>query len=233
MATRRCRCRWCGLGRMPSRARSSSPTWCCAPRRTPRRPGGLRSSSARSCSAVATRCRDTSSPPRSASCGCWVLGGRARWRVSMGNVLVTGGSRGLGLGIARRLTAAGYRVIAVARKESPQLTSAMEEAEGAHPGSLRFVACDLAEIDDLPALVKTVRKDVGPIYGLVNNAAVGFDGGVALMPTSQIAQLGRGDTPAPIVLTQYGVRAMLADGGGRVVNVAPIIGVTGDGGPSV
>src|SRR2546422_11488697 len=122
--------------------------------------------------------------------GSWVLRGPARWCASMRNVLVTGGSRGLGLGIARRLTVAGYRVIAVARKESPQFTSAMEEAEGAHPGSLRFVACDLAEIDDLPALVKTVRKDVGPIYGLVNNAAGGFDGVLALVPTAQIAPLG-------------------------------------------
>ena len=151
----------------------------------------------------------------------------------MRNVLVTGGSRGLGLGIARRLTVAGYRVIAVARKESPQLTSAMEEAEGAHPGSLRFVACDLAEIDDLPALVTTVRKDVGPIYGLVNNAAVGFDGVLALMPTSQIAQLVRVNTLAPIVLTKYVVRAMLADGGGRIVNVASIVGFTGYRGLSV
>src|SRR3989441_11986178 len=203
MATRRCRCRWCGPERMPSRARSSSPTWCCAPRRTPRRAGGWRSLSARSCSAVATRCRDTRCRPRSASCGSWVLRGPARWCVSMRNVLVTGGSRGLGLGIARRLTGAGYRVIAVARKESPQLTSAMEAAEGAYPGSLRFVACDLAEIDDLPALVKTVRKDVGPIYGLVNNAAGGVGGVVGAVPAAQMRQQGGGDTLAPVGLAQY------------------------------
>jgi 3-oxoacyl-[acyl-carrier protein] reductase len=153
--------------------------------------------------------------------------------VSVRNVLVTGGSRGLGLGIARRLTGAGYRVIAVARKESPQLTAAMEEAERAQPGSLRFVACDLAEVDDLPALVKTVRKDVGPLYGLVNNAAVGFDGVLALMSTTQIARLVRVNTLSPIVLTKYVVRAMLADGGGRIVNVASIVGFTGYSGLSV
>src|SRR5438445_10286866 len=125
----------------------------------------------------------------------------------MRNVLVTGGSRGLGLGIARRLTVAGYRVIAVARKESPQFTSAMEEAEGAHPGSLRFVACHLAEIDDVPALVKPVRKDVGPIYALVHSAAVGIDGVLAVMPTSQLAQQVRVNPLAPMVLSQDVVRA--------------------------
>jgi len=82
----------------------------------------------------------------------------------MRNVIVTGGSRGLGLGIARRLTSAGYRVIAVARKEPPQLTAAMEEADRANPGSLQFVSCDLAEIDDIPALVEVV---------LVRTAAAG------------------------------------------------------------
>ena len=41
----------------------------------------------------------------------------------MHNVLVTGGSRGLGLGVAKALTAAGYGVIAIARHESQELTS--------------------------------------------------------------------------------------------------------------
>jgi 3-oxoacyl-[acyl-carrier protein] reductase len=151
----------------------------------------------------------------------------------MRNVLVTGGSRGLGLGVVRRLAASGFRAIAVARKESNQLLSAMDDAERARPGSVRFVPFDLAGIADIPRLVRTVRHDVGPIYGLVNNAAVAFDGALALMPVSQIEQIVRLNTVAPIVLTKYVVRAMMADGGGRVVNVASIIGFTGYSGLAV
>ena len=147
----------------------------------------------------------------------------------MRNVLVTGGSRGLGLGIVRRLAAAGYRAIAVARKESDPLRSAMKD----HPGSLRFAAFDLAEIDGIPRLVRALRKEFGPIYGLVNNAAVGFDGVLALMPTSQIEQLVRVNTLSPIVLTKHVVRSMMADGGGRIVNVASVVGFTGYSGLSV
>jgi 3-oxoacyl-[acyl-carrier protein] reductase len=151
----------------------------------------------------------------------------------MRNVLVTGGSRGLGLGIARRLAESGYCAIAVARKMSDQLKSAIEEAERTRPGSLHFVRCDLAEIEKLPDLVKTLRKEHGPIYGLINNAALGSDGSLALMHNSKIEQLVRVNTLSPIVLTKYVVRAMMADGGGRIVNVASIAAFTGYSGLSV
>ena len=151
----------------------------------------------------------------------------------MRNVIVTGGSRGLGLGIARKLTAAGYCVIAVARKQSTELASAMQEAETANPKSLRFVPFDLAAIEGIPDLVKALRKDFGPIYGLVNNAGISFDGTLALMPTSQMEQLVRVNTLSPMVLTKYVVRSMMADGGGRIVNMASITAFTGYSGLSV
>src|SRR6202453_1594283 len=151
----------------------------------------------------------------------------------MRNVIVTGGSRGLGLGIARKLTAAGYCVIAVARKQSTELAAAMQEAETANPKSLCFVPFDLAGIEAIPDLVKALRKDFGPIYGLVNNAGISFDGTLALMQTSQMEQLVRVNTLSPMVLTKYVVRSMMADGGGRIVNMSSITAFTGYSGLSV
>ena len=151
----------------------------------------------------------------------------------MRNVVVTGGSRGLGLGIVRRLAAAGYSALAIARKKSDPLTSAIEEAGGAGRGAVDFVPFDLAEIDKIPDLVKSLRKDFGPIYGLVNNAAIGAEGVLATMHNSTIEQLVRVNTVSPIVLTKYVVRSMMSEGGGRIVNVASIIGFTGYSGLSV
>lgn len=151
----------------------------------------------------------------------------------MRNVLVTGGSRGLGLGIVRRLAHAGYCAIAVARKETAELASAMEAAGRENLGSIRFVPFDLAETGRIPAFVRTLRKDFGPMFGLVNNAAVGFDGVLAIMRNSQIEQLVRLNTLSPIVLTKYVVRSMIADGGGRIVNIASVVAFTGYSGLSV
>jgi 3-oxoacyl-[acyl-carrier protein] reductase len=145
----------------------------------------------------------------------------------MRNVLVTGGSRGLGLAIVRRLAQVGYRAIAVARNKSAELSSAIDEAGRGNQGALHFARFDLAEIDEIQKLVTTLRKDFGPLYGLVNNAAIAFDGALALMGNAQIEQMVRVNTISPIVLTKYVVRHMMADGGGRIVNIASIVGFTG------
>ncbi len=147
------------------------------------------------------------------------------------NVVVTGGSRGLGLAIARRLAAAGYGVVAIARKISNQLSGAMRETPG--PGSLDFVAFDLSDTAGIPELARTLRKQFGPVYGLVNNAALGTDGLLANMKNSEIEELVRVNTLAPVLLSKYLVRSMMADGGGRIVNVTSIIGFTGYSGLSV
>jgi 3-oxoacyl-[acyl-carrier protein] reductase len=148
-------------------------------------------------------------------------------------VLVTGASRGLGLGIARRLAGAGYQVIALARKSTKQVAEAAADAKRRKHGSLEFVPFDLGRIDEIPELVRTLRKDFGPPFGLVNNAAVGHDGALAIMHNSQIEELVRVNTLSPIVLTKYVVRSMMSERAGRIVNVASIIGFTGYSGLSV
>ena len=154
----------------------------------------------------------------------------------MRKVIVTGGSRGLGLGIVRRLVCEGYGAVAVARQMSDPLASTIEQVERSEPhhrGSLQFLPFDLADVQEIPRIVKSLRREHGPIYGLVNNAAQGSDGALALMPNAQIERMIRVNTLSPIVLTKYVVRHMMADGGGRVVNVASIVGFTGYSGLSV
>jgi len=151
----------------------------------------------------------------------------------MRKVVVTGGSRGLGLAIVRRLVCEGYCAVAIARQMNDDLAATLDHAERTRPGSIRFESFDLGETDQIPSLVKRLRQELGPIYGLVNNAGLGSDGALALMHNSQIERLIRLNTLSPILLTKYVVRHMMADGGGRIVNVASIVGFTGYSGLSV
>jgi 3-oxoacyl-[acyl-carrier protein] reductase len=152
----------------------------------------------------------------------------------MRNVIVTGGSRGIGLGIVRRLAKVGYSVMALARKESPELREAVDEAATSGTGSIGFAAYDLAETDGMAALVKQLRKDLGPVYALVNNAGMSIDGTLALTSATQIEQVVRLNVVSPILLSKYVLRSMMADGaGGRIVNLASIMAFTGYSGLSV
>jgi 3-oxoacyl-[acyl-carrier protein] reductase len=149
------------------------------------------------------------------------------------NVVVTGGSRGLGLGIACKLPTVGYRVIAIARRESEQLAAAIQETERSRSGSLHFRPFDLANTAGIHCLVKRLREEFGSIYGLVNNAGMGTSGVLATMHDTRIQQLVNLNIVSPVILTKYVVRAMMGDGGGRIVNLASIVGSTGYSGLSV
>ena len=152
----------------------------------------------------------------------------------MHNVLVTGGSRGIGLAIAQRLAGAPYNVIAVARRESDELRAAVETATKQSSGRIHFRAFDLSDVDAIPTFVKSLRDDFGAIYGLVNNAGIGTEGLLATMHNSEIEALTRLNVLSPIMLTKYVVRHMMADGaGGRVINMSSIIASTGYNGLSV
>lgn len=152
----------------------------------------------------------------------------------MPNVVVTGGSRGLGLAIASHLASRGYNVTAVARSESAALSSAIQKAKDEQRGTLQFRASDLSDIAAIPQLVRNLRKDLGAIYGLINNAGLGTPGVLASMREEQMEALLRLNVMAPMVLTKYVIRSMMTEQkGGRIINISSVVNQTGYSGLSV
>jgi 3-oxoacyl-[acyl-carrier protein] reductase len=143
-------------------------------------------------------------------------------------IVVTGGSRGLGLAIAQTAVRAGFRVVAIARKPGEQLTAAIAE----HGDALAFEACDLSDVAAFPALARTLRQKHGAIYGLVNNAGIGTAGILSNMPDAAIQQLIQLNVVSPITLTKYLVRPMMTAQAGRVINISSIVANTGYSGLS-
>jgi 3-oxoacyl-[acyl-carrier protein] reductase len=149
------------------------------------------------------------------------------------NVIVTGGSRGLGLAMSRALASSGYCVIAVARTLSPELSEGARKATAEARGAIEFRACDLSDLNSLAPLVRTLRADFGPLYGLVNNAGLGTSGILSNMRDQEIQRLIQLNTVSPIVLSKYVLRSMMSLREGRIINIASIVAATGYSGLSV
>lgn len=142
-------------------------------------------------------------------------------------ILVTGGTRGLGFATVKRLSSEGYRVIAAGRTHTAGLT----ELTASH--DVHFEKLDLANHSEIHDFVNRLTKSHGPLYGLVNNAALGHDGILATMHDSQIETLVAVNLTGTLLLTKYAVRSMLLQRSGRIVNISSIIATTGFNGLSV
>jgi 3-oxoacyl-[acyl-carrier protein] reductase len=144
-------------------------------------------------------------------------------------VIVTGGTRGLGLAIVRKLYEEGYRLVAIGRSCSVELQALMDKAQG----RVAFEPHDFLNTEKIHELALKLGREHGRIYGLVNNAAVGHDGILATMHEREISELLKVNIEAPILLTKYLLRPMLINGQGRVINISSIMADTGFSGLAV
>jgi 3-oxoacyl-[acyl-carrier protein] reductase len=147
-------------------------------------------------------------------------------------VVVTGATRGLGLGIARRLSSEGYRVVATGRAISDELEELIG-ANTASAGRIEFERLDLAERAELHPFLGRVQRGGDGIYALVNNAAMARQGVLATMHETEIEELLAVNVTNTIILTKYAIRPMLLAGVGRIVNISSIVSSTGFNGLSV
>jgi 3-oxoacyl-[acyl-carrier protein] reductase len=147
----------------------------------------------------------------------------------MKTIVITGGTRGLGLATARQSVVEGYKVIAVGRSLSTELSEAMKE----NRDSLYFEQFDFNEVEKIHSFANSLAKKYGRLWALVNNAALGTDGVLATLHERDIAQLIRVNVEAPILLTKYLLRPMLMNRSGRIINISSIIATTGFSGLSV
>jgi len=149
--------------------------------------------------------------------------------------LVTGGSSGIGLAIARALGQDGYGVTLSARR-ADKLEQAAEalRSEGIE---VEAVPANMADEDDVVALVRSHRERFGRLDVLVNNAGVGIGGAMSEQETKKIDMQIAVNLRA-VVLTTREALPMLKEAGAEhrkalVVNTASIAGKSGQGWLSV
>jgi 2-deoxy-D-gluconate 3-dehydrogenase len=137
-------------------------------------------------------------------------------------VLVTGASRGLGAAMATRLAAEGAYVVAAARSKD----SLAEVAAEGH-GRISVVEADMRAHDSVAGLVDVVLERHGRIDGLINNAGIAPAGKFVDQDPQVWQDTLAVNVLAPMLLAQAAGRQMIAQGGGRIVNVASTTGIRG------
>src|SRR5689334_3916647 len=138
--------------------------------------------------------------------------------------LVTGGGRGIGKAITRRLAEAGAAVVIASRKQENLQATAAEFA--ALPGKVVPLQCHVGRKDELENLVRQTEDQLGPVDILVNNSATNIGQGPALDVTDEMLdKMVEINVKAALRLVRLTVPRMIERGGGAVINVASIAGL--------
>ncbi len=146
-------------------------------------------------------------------------------------VIVSGGSKGLGLGITQRLLAAGCRVRSFSRTASPE-TKLLED-EYKHSGRYLWTPLDATDREGLASFVSDIHRQEGRIDGLVNNAGINLDRLLPMTGPEEIHQLLAVNLEAPLLLSRLVTRVMIQKGDAAIVNISSVIGHRGIKGTSV
>jgi 3-oxoacyl-[acyl-carrier protein] reductase len=133
------------------------------------------------------------------------------------SVLVTGGNRGIGLAIARRLTAGGDQVMVTSRSGDPV------------PG-LSVVRCDVTDAASVDAAFAQAEAQHGPVEVLVSNAGITQDQLLALMKEEDFAGVVDTNLTGAYRVAKRAVRGMMRQRRGRLIFMSSVVGLLGSPG---
>jgi 3-oxoacyl-[acyl-carrier protein] reductase len=139
--------------------------------------------------------------------------------------LVTGSTRGIGRAIAETLAGAGARVAVVGRDQG----KAAEAADTVGNGACGF-ACDVGDPASILALIESVEKAFGQIDILVNNAGLTRDNILFRIKDEDWDTVLDANLRGAFIAIRTASRGMIKRRWGRIINIASVVGITGNKG---
>lgn len=136
--------------------------------------------------------------------------------------IVTGASRGLGWAAAEALVAEGARVLATGRS-----VQELESLAAAHPGHVIAAPTDMRDMAAVAALPARAIEAFGRLDIVVNNAGIAPAGPFLEQSVAGLEEVMAVNVVAPAVLSRAAGETMVAQGSGKIINIASISGIRG------
>ena len=143
--------------------------------------------------------------------------------------VVTGGSRGIGAAIAKKLASRGMTVI-INYCGSEDRALAVKSAIEAAGGQAEAWRCDVSDCGQCEAFVKAVMEKYGRIDVLVNNAGITRDGLMMRMSEEDFSRVIDTNLKGTFYMMRFASRHMLKAKKGRIINMASVVGLMGNAG---
>jgi len=145
--------------------------------------------------------------------------------------IVTGASRGIGREIALRLAARGARVACIATSAAnAEETAKLCTAAAGEGAEARAYGVDVANTDAVGELVKEIQKELGGLDILVNNAGITRDNLMLRMTEDDFDRVLQVNLKGTWNFVKAATRPLMKSRGGRIVNIASVVGLTGNAG---
>jgi len=142
--------------------------------------------------------------------------------------LVTGASRGIGAAIAKKLGSEGFRVVvnyAGSKEKAEEVVASIVSAGG----EATAIQADVSSAEQVKDMVKQVTTEYGQLDCLVNNAGITRDGLLMRMKEADYDAVLDTNLKGAFLCTQAATRPLLKSGG-SIVNIASVVGITGNAG---
>jgi 3-oxoacyl-[acyl-carrier protein] reductase len=143
-------------------------------------------------------------------------------------IIVTGGSRGLGLALVRDLLTCGYRVASCGRTTSAEIATL--RADSRHGSNFCWLECEIGREEDETAFFRSAVAWCGKasLFGVVNNAGIAGEGILATFPNVDTQRILDVNLLGAIRLSRLASQVLLTSRrGGRIVNISSIIATRG------
>ncbi|MCF0121090.1 MAG: 3-oxoacyl-ACP reductase FabG [Oscillospiraceae bacterium] len=152
--------------------------------------------------------------------------------MTMKTAIITGGSRGIGAAVTKKLASVGMNVAVIYAGNEALAAQVCADCAAEYGVEAKYYRCDVADFDAVKATVNQIKKDFGTVDVLVNNAGITRDGLIATMKEADFDAVVDTNLKGAFNMIRHCAGIFIRNKGGSIVNVSSAAGLIGNPGQS-